>query len=324
MSTPAVEVPQVSKDLVPLPSAAALSRMDFGILSDPEKELADAERAAKALMKYVEHRPKAIVKIGDNKHLRFEALQFLGRFYGVTAAVILERTKPLRDEAGTVIGYEAAAEALWVGDRRISAATSQCQFDEERGGKRQWEDKPDFQVASMAQTRACAKALRNVLGWIVMLAGFETTPAEEMEGQKRSARTGKASDRPAPARSQDAAGIFTRNGQRNWTVWWPKVREAAQVLKTKDFAFISQLVDREIKSSTDLSDEEFQRVYDVAAAPPVPTAPVHDPIEEDPTAMRHCEMCGAEVTPEVAAESKKVADKVLCGPHLISTQAKAL
>jgi len=33
----------------------------------------------------------------------------------------------------------------------------------------------------MAQTRACAKALRNVLAWVVVLAGYAPTPAEEMD-----------------------------------------------------------------------------------------------------------------------------------------------
>jgi hypothetical protein len=39
---------------------------------------------------------------------------------------------------------------------------------------------PLFQLASMAQTRANAKALRNVLSWVVELAGYKTTPAEEL------------------------------------------------------------------------------------------------------------------------------------------------
>ena len=39
---------------------------------------------------------------------------------------------------------------------------------------------PMFQLASMAQTRACAKALRNTLAWVAVLAGYAATPAEEM------------------------------------------------------------------------------------------------------------------------------------------------
>jgi len=39
---------------------------------------------------------------------------------------------------------------------------------------------PLFQLKSMAQTRSNAKALRNVLAWVVVLAGFSPTPAEEV------------------------------------------------------------------------------------------------------------------------------------------------
>jgi len=44
------------------------------------------------------------------------------------------------------------------------------------------ENVPLFQLASMAQTRALAKALRNVLSWVVVLAGYKPTPSEEMDG----------------------------------------------------------------------------------------------------------------------------------------------
>lgn len=42
------------------------------------------------------------------------------------------------------------------------------------------EEVPQFQLRSMAQTRAGAKALRNALAWVVVLAGYSPTPAEEM------------------------------------------------------------------------------------------------------------------------------------------------
>ena len=44
------------------------------------------------------------------------------------------------------------------------------------------ESVPLFQLASMAQTRANSKVLRNVLSWVVVLAGYKPTPAEEMLG----------------------------------------------------------------------------------------------------------------------------------------------
>ena len=38
----------------------------------------------------------------------------------------------------------------------------------------------EYAVLSMAQTRAIGKAYRNVIGWVMKLAGYEATPSEEM------------------------------------------------------------------------------------------------------------------------------------------------
>lgn len=40
---------------------------------------------------------------------------------------------------------------------------------------------PLFQLKSMAQTRACSKVLRQCFAWVVVLAGYRPTPAEELE-----------------------------------------------------------------------------------------------------------------------------------------------
>jgi len=39
----------------------------------------------------------------------------------------------------------------------------------------------EFAIMSMAQTRAIGKAYRNCLAWIIRAAGYEPTPAEEMD-----------------------------------------------------------------------------------------------------------------------------------------------
>jgi alkylated DNA nucleotide flippase Atl1 len=38
----------------------------------------------------------------------------------------------------------------------------------------------EYVLASMAQTRAIGKAYRNVIGWVMKLANYEPTPAEEI------------------------------------------------------------------------------------------------------------------------------------------------
>lgn len=49
----------------------------------------------------------------------------------------------------------------------------------------------EYAIASMVQTRAIGKAYKNILGFIMSAAGFETTPAEEMEEKytKEEAKT---------------------------------------------------------------------------------------------------------------------------------------
>ena len=42
----------------------------------------------------------------------------------------------------------------------------------------------EYAILSMAQTRAIGKAYRNVIGWVIKLAGYEATPAEEMKQGK--------------------------------------------------------------------------------------------------------------------------------------------
>jgi hypothetical protein len=75
---------------------------------------------------------------------------------------------------------------------------------------------PLFQLSSMAQTRACAKALRNVLSWVVVMAGYRATPAEEIDGMPGSetveaevvnppAAKPAQAPAPAPAASKPAA-----------------------------------------------------------------------------------------------------------------------
>lgn len=160
---------------------------DITLRRDPEAVLAEAAKAARALARVLESK-KDKVMINGVQYLEFEDWQTLARFYGVTAKVIA--TTPVMSptaKVDTVIGYEARAVAVRPDGTEISAAEAMCLNDE-----RNWEDKPLFMLRSMAQTRACAKALRNILGWVTILAGYEATPAEEMPVGQEGATGGGA------------------------------------------------------------------------------------------------------------------------------------
>lgn len=73
-------------------------------------------------------------------------------------------------------GFMATAEVVHVASGNvIGQATARCERTEPSKKL-----DPDNSLASMAQTRAVSKALRGILGFIVHLAGYEPTPAEEM------------------------------------------------------------------------------------------------------------------------------------------------
>ncbi len=144
---------------------------DITLYRPPETVLAEAHKAAKSLSDVVSKKKNPVVFKGE-QYLEFEDWQTVGRFYGVTAKV--ESTKFI--EYGAVQGFEARAIAIRADGMEISAAEAMCLNDEPN-----WKNKPLFQLRSMAQTRACAKALRNVLAWVVVLAGYRATPAEEIK-----------------------------------------------------------------------------------------------------------------------------------------------
>jgi len=138
----------------------------------PTEVLKEASKAAKALQEIVDQRKGGLV-IQGKRYLQFEDWQTLGRFYGVTVGITW--TQPLNPDLEHTEGYLAHAYAYHNGIV-VSEADSQCDRSEDN-----WKEKPPFQLRSMAQTRACAKALRNVLAWVAVLAGYEPTPAEEMD-----------------------------------------------------------------------------------------------------------------------------------------------
>lgn len=155
-----------------LPAVQEPQAGDLMLARAPQAVLEDAQKAARALKDVIDKKPRRVTFNGET-YLEFEDLQTLGRFYGVTAKTL----STTYVEFGAVRGFEARAAAVTPTGQEISAAEAMCLDDEKN-----WRNKPLFQLRSMAQTRACAKALRNVLSWVVVLAGYRATPAEEMEG----------------------------------------------------------------------------------------------------------------------------------------------
>jgi len=148
------------------------------LAGDPAQQVKYGQKAAKALMDVMRSKPKKVM-IQGKQYLEYEDWQTIARFFGATVGIewtnVLIRSNG--DGKKAVAGYEAKANVLLNG-QIISSAEAMCMFKEKN-----WADRDEFMLRSMAQTRASAKALRNVFGWIPVLEGLGATPSEEMPAE---------------------------------------------------------------------------------------------------------------------------------------------
>lgn len=165
--------------------------------NDPVGVVEAATRVADALASVI--RAKGLYSMIQGKaHVRVEGWQLLGSMLGVTA--VCTHTEPVDG------GYLATVEARTADGRVVGRADALCTAHERRGP---WKTADDYARLSMAQTRATAKALKGPLGFVISLAGYQTTPAEEMtfaEPEKAEAKTnGNAIDK---ARADQIVAAF--------------------------------------------------------------------------------------------------------------------
>lgn len=80
-----------------------------------------------------------------------------------------------KDAKGT---YTAVVELVRMADNvAVSSASAECGRDEPS-----WKSRSNYALRSMAATRATSKVCRIAFSWVMTLAGYEVTPAEEMFG----------------------------------------------------------------------------------------------------------------------------------------------
>jgi hypothetical protein len=134
--------------------------------ADPYEIVANAAQTAQALAEVIK-KQKLDVSIQGRRYVRVEGWTLLGSLVGVFP--ICTWTRQLEN------GWEARVEARTLAGALVGAAEAMCLRSE-----RNWGDRDEHALRSMAQTRATSKALRQPLGFIVSMGGFEATPFEEM------------------------------------------------------------------------------------------------------------------------------------------------
>ena len=115
---------------------------------------------------------KLYTDIKGKNYVNVEGWQIAGAFTGVFPVV--ENVENLSD--GEIYKYRAEVSLYDQSGAKVGSGVAICTNKE--AGKKNFDE---YAVASMAQTRAVGKAFRMKIGWLLKIAGYETTPAEEMD-----------------------------------------------------------------------------------------------------------------------------------------------
>ena len=155
--------------------------------TNPVMIIDEATIIANALADIIEQK-KLYTIIKGKKHVHVEGWTTLGALLKVFP--ILDTSKRL-DRNDEII-YESRIVAKTLKGEIVGIGEALCSDKEMIKRKdgtmyQKWDD--EYAIKSMSITRATSKSLRIPLGWIMVLAGYEGTPAEEMEGVKNQENT---------------------------------------------------------------------------------------------------------------------------------------
>ena len=115
----------------------------------------------------------------DAEYVTVEGWEVLGTFLGIVPVTTV--IEDIKNDKGRIIGYKARAtlyqNPIIENDEIVGGTViARAEATADKSGFQ----KDLFAIASMAQTRALGKAYRMGLAWVMKMAGFEGTFAEDM------------------------------------------------------------------------------------------------------------------------------------------------
>ena len=190
---PAADPSQLTHQAAITPIPALPAAVSLGTLqaNHPAALVSGAAELACQLAQVIDQQKLSTV-IKGKRFVNVEGWTTLATMLGVTAREIATT------ESDGI--FTATVELVRMADGAcISRASAECGSPDEldKYGKPLWSSRPRYARRSMAQTRATGKACRLAFSWIMSLAGYEVTPAEEMapaieaEADTRTASSGK-------------------------------------------------------------------------------------------------------------------------------------
>lgn len=166
------------------------SSVELGTISarKPAELVTQASDAANALAAVI-LKQKLFSVIQGKRFVRCEGWTTLAAMMGV----LPREVSVVKGEDG---GYEATVELVRMSDgMTLTRASAECGMDEKT-----WASRDAYARRSMAITRATSKACRIAFSWVMVMAGYEATPAEEIPHEPSETLVGGQEPTQGPRR----------------------------------------------------------------------------------------------------------------------------
>ncbi len=156
-------------------------------LTNPSEVVAMANVLKEHIVKH-----KLYTPIVGKNYVMVEGWQFAGGMLGLRPIVSLMEDMSSEKE----LKWKAKVKIMR-GEELVSVGYAVCSNKENK--KKNFDE---YAIMSMAQTRAIGKAYRNIIGWVIKLAGYESTPSEEIKNEVKSKIEGQAKKATKTAHSK--------------------------------------------------------------------------------------------------------------------------
>jgi hypothetical protein len=187
---------------------------------------------------------KLFLNIQGKEYVNVEGWQYAGARLGILPVV--EQLINISDDKE--VKYQAKVNLLNLRTEQV-VGTGFAICSNKEAGKKYYQE---FAIASMAQTRAIGKAYRNILAWIIRAAGYEPTPAEEMDYVTHPAGREEHKEAATPqAQKQQAKPTAIKEEAPAEEQTVPKAAMASSKLKAEILLLLSNKV---------ITDEEKEKM----------------------------------------------------------------
>lgn len=142
-----------------------------GIKSYNAEKMEDVVKMSVVLKSYVV-KQGLFSNIKGKNYVQVEGWQFAGGMLGFSPRVSKIENLSTEKEKKWLVTADIMNDKT---NEVVSSGFALCSSAESKK-----KDFDEYAILSMAQTRAIGKAYRNRIGWIMKLAGYQSTPSEEM------------------------------------------------------------------------------------------------------------------------------------------------